>query len=347
MVELGRSVGQENFVRNPVVEHRTEVVRGMNGFVKEKLKLFSSPERVWQPSDFYPDEGQFQDRKTQAAGLSDDLLVVIAAALVTENALPTYQTWINRIPGVKDETGIDDIPWAIGNRFWTADESRHPTAIRDYMNHSGRFDMRKVEVTSQHLIRSGFNPKIGKDPYMAVGYVSIQEPKTQISHTNTGLIAGRQGDPDASNMFLKLGGDEGRHTGYYQPIYAEIVRLDPNGATIALRDVLEQEIDRYMPGMLMTHDGVVPASGKPSPLYEQLSSASIHSGIYTPQDHMRTVADFIKMCRIENLPVSGEGAKAQEKLGKRLRVYERMLDRSTLTPKQTSPATNLVYSWLK
>lgn len=346
MVELGLRTKQETSVKDPVIDHRIEVVKGMNGFVQERLKLFSSPERVWQPSDFYPaNETQVQERKKQAAGLSDDLLVVMAAALVTENAIPTYQTWINRISGVKDESGTDNIPWAIGNRWWTADESRHPTAIRDYMNHSGRFDMKKVDITSQHLIRSGFNPKIGIDPYMAVCYVSIQEPKTQISHTNTGLIAGKQGDPNASNMFVRLGGDEGRHTGYYQPIFVEIARLDPNGATIALRDVLGQEIDKYMPGMLMTHDGIVPPSGKPSPLYEQLSNASIRSGIYTPQDHIRTIADFIKMCKVENLSVSGEGAKAQEDLGRRLRAYERILKR--FTPKQTTPATNLAYSWLK
>lgn len=350
MVEsrIGAS-NQEDFARDAVIDQHSEVVRGMSGLVKEKLKLFSSPERVWQPSDLLPDfskdgyKEDLQELRKQAKNLSPDLLVVIAGAYVTESALPTYQTWVNRIPAVRDETGTDNAPWAIGTRWWTADESRHPVVLIGLMNLSGRYNMKEVERTSQHLIRSGFNPNIGKDSYKAIFYVSIQEPGTQVSHSNTGQIAEDEGSEIVANSFKKLSGDEARHTVFYQPLMEEIFRIDPNDAIIAARDVLMAGIN--MPGMLMTHDGIVPSSGKPSPLYEQLSNASMRCGAYTPLDFMKIVKNLLDKCNIVKLSVSGDGAKAQEELGRMLRAYERAIER--FTPKQTAPATNLIYSWLK
>lgn len=350
MVEsrLGTS-SQENFVRDPIIDQHSEVVKGLNDFVEEKLTLLPSSDRLWQPSTLLPDlnkedwKEKVQNLKEQAKGLSPDLLVVVAGAKITEDGLPIYPVWLNRFPAISDETGTDNTPWARWTRAWTAEENRHGDVIDIYMRLSGRFNMLKVEQTTQNLIRSGFDPKIGKDPYKGLIFVSVQEPGTYVSHSNAGSIARKQGDETLANIFTKLSGDEARHTAFYQPVTGEIFREDPNDAVIAFRDVVKQGVN--MPGMLMTQDGILPSPDKPSPLYQQLTNASIRCEAYTPFDFMRIFKDLMNKWKIAELSVSGDGAKAQDDLGRMLRVYERALER--FTPKQTATATNLVNSWLE
>jgi len=91
--------------------------------------------------------------------LSDEILVVLVGDTVTEEALPSYQTMINRHAGLMDETGASNDPWARWTRGWTAEENRHGELLNRYLYLSGRVNMRAVEITTQHLIRNGFDPK--------------------------------------------------------------------------------------------------------------------------------------------------------------------------------------------
>lgn len=45
--------------------------------------------------------------------------------MITEEALPTYQTMLNTLDDVRDEMGASLTPWAIGTKAWTAEENRH------------------------------------------------------------------------------------------------------------------------------------------------------------------------------------------------------------------------------
>lgn len=349
MVELERSVRPENFERDPVIDQHSEVVRELNDFVEKKLTLLPSSDRLWQPSTLLPDlnredwKEKVQNLKDQAKGLSSDLLIVVAGAKITEDGLPIYPVWLNRFPAISDETGTDNTPWARWTRGWTAEENRHGDVIDIYMRLSGRFNMLMVERTTQNLIRSGFDPNIGQDPYKGLIYVSFQEPGASISHSNTGRIAREQGDETVYQIFTRSASDENRHAAFYVAVMGEVFKIDPNGAVIAARDVFKRTI--HMPGMLMTHDGVLSSSEKPSELYEELSDASIRCGAYTPEDYFKIFKNLMQVWNIENLSVSGEAAKAQEELGTRVRLYKRALERSPSKP--TSDAKNLVSLWLK
>ncbi|CAI0448471.1 unnamed protein product [Linum tenue] len=75
--------------------------------------------------------------------------------MITEEALPTYQTMLNTLDGVRDETGASLTSWAIWTRAWTAEENRHGDLLNKYLYLSGRVDMKQIEKTIQYLIGSG------------------------------------------------------------------------------------------------------------------------------------------------------------------------------------------------
>lgn len=70
---------------------------------------------------------------------------------------------------------------------------RHGDLLNRYLYLTGRVDMRSIEVTIQHLITNGFNPKIKKDPYKGFIYTSFQERATKISHQNVARLANTAG----------------------------------------------------------------------------------------------------------------------------------------------------------
>ena len=90
-----------------------------------------------------------------AACVPDDVLVCLVGNMVTEEALPTYQSMFNRTDGVGDDTGASAVPWARWIRGWTAEENRHGDLLNRYLYLTGRVDMRQVEVTIHHLLSNG------------------------------------------------------------------------------------------------------------------------------------------------------------------------------------------------
>ena len=133
--------------------------------------LLETGDKSWQPQDYLPDltqenwRDEIQNLRDQALMIPDDVLVVLIGDMVTEEALPTYQTLLNTFEGCDDPSGDTDTPWAKWSRGWTSEENRHGDLLNKYLYLGGRCDMRKVEVTVQHLITSGFNPKAEMDPY--------------------------------------------------------------------------------------------------------------------------------------------------------------------------------------
>ena len=81
--------------------------------------------------------------------VSDDVLVVLIGDMVTEEALPTYQTLLNTFEGCDDPDGDTDSAWAKWSRGWTSEENRHGDLLNKYLYLGGRCDMRKIEVTIQ------------------------------------------------------------------------------------------------------------------------------------------------------------------------------------------------------
>ena len=156
-------------------------------------------EAAWQPQDYLPDlskdgwEDEVKELRKMTAGIPDELMIVLIGDMVTEEALPTYQTLLNTFEGCDDPTGTTDSAWARWSRGWTSEENRHGDLLNKYLYLTGKCDMRAIEVTIQHLITSGFNPRARKDPYRGFLYTSFQERATRISHGNVGALAKKHG----------------------------------------------------------------------------------------------------------------------------------------------------------
>ncbi|KAI3675835.1 hypothetical protein L1987_85431 [Smallanthus sonchifolius] len=203
---------------------KLEVYKSLEPWVAESiLPLLKTSDKCWQPSDFLPNSSQSTDQFATevqtlhelSANLPDDYLVVLVGNMITEDALPTYETFINTFDGVRDETAASASPWATWTRAWTAEENRHGDLLRTYLYLSGREDMLMIERTIHNLIASG-----------------MQRSRVSIC----GIIAS----------------DEKRHKNAYIKIVEMLLEVDTPTTMLAIADMMKKGIT--MPAYLM-NDG--------------------------------------------------------------------------------------------
>jgi acyl-[acyl-carrier-protein] desaturase len=142
---------------------KREIFESLDSWAADNVLVLLKPvEESWQPQDYLPDaasEGfhdEVRELRAQARDVPDDYFVCFVGDMITEEALPTYQTMLNTLDGgVRDETGASATSWAVWTRAWTAEENRHGDLMNKYLYLTGRVDMRQVEKTIQYLIASG------------------------------------------------------------------------------------------------------------------------------------------------------------------------------------------------
>jgi acyl-[acyl-carrier-protein] desaturase len=145
--------------------------------------------------------------------------------MITEEALPSYQTYFSLIFN-EDKEVTSDKGWARWSRAWTAEENRHGDLLNKYLYLSGRCDMKKVEQTIHRLIYNGFDPDAERS--ISVYYLYFfPERATKISHVNTGKLADKAGDSVLSKICKQIAGDEARHENAYKSFMTEIFKKDP------------------------------------------------------------------------------------------------------------------------
>jgi len=146
-------------------EHKIEVLKSIepdvHTFIADKMNL---PEECWQPTDFIPNaaDADFMDQvrvlQESIAQVPDTVMVSLIGNMITEEALPSYQTFFNLLEGVNVERNVASTSaWARWSRLWTAEENRHGDLLNKYLYLSGRVDMREVEMTIQRLIHNGID----------------------------------------------------------------------------------------------------------------------------------------------------------------------------------------------
>jgi len=305
-----------------------EVIEDFSPIVDEMVDniLLETGDKSWQPQEFLPDMAEenwleeVKDFREQASYLPDDVLVVLIGDMVTEEALPTYQTLLNTFEGCDDPTGTTESPWARWSRGWTSEENRHGDLLNKYLYLGGRCDMRSVEVTIQHLITSGFNPGAQKDPYRGFVYTSFQERATKISHGNVGKLAREAGDKNLAQICARIAGDEARHEKAYQRFCTEILKRDPDGLLEVFADMMKGQI--VMPAELMT-------DGKDKDLYKNSSEEAQNLGVYTALDYAEIIKHLVSHWDLENIEgLSSEGEQNRDYLCKLPERYRKLAERS-------------------
>ena len=292
---------------------RFEVIKSIEGFVEENLSsLLKAVDESWQPSDFLPDmtkdswQDDLKEIRERAKEMPDELLVVLVGDMVTEEALPSYQAWLNRLEGVADPTGASNSAWAKWSRGWTSEENRHGDLLNRYLYLTGRVDMRAVEVTVHHLINNGFDPQTGNDPYLGFIYTSFQERATKISHTNVGRLAKKSGETLLHKICGLIAGDEARHEKAYKLFMTKIFEADPVQAIQSFAKMMKLKVT--MPANMMT-------DGKDKSLFTKFSNVAQRLEVYTVNDYAEIIKNLVEGWNVPAIKgLSDAAAKAQDYL---------------------------------
>ncbi|XP_045816124.1 stearoyl-[acyl-carrier-protein] 9-desaturase 6, chloroplastic-like [Trifolium pratense] len=292
---------------------KKEIFKSLESWVSQNVLPLAKPvEKCWQPHDLLPDSslsaGEFTDQvkalRDRTAELPDDYLVVLVGDMITEEALPTYQTWINKLDGVGDESGSSLTPWAIWSRSWTAEENRHGDLLKTYLYLSGRVDMQMIEKTIHYLIGAGMDLGTENNPYMGFVYTSFQERATFVSHSNVARLAKESGDMILARICGTIAADEKRHENAYVRIVEKLLEVDRTEAMMAIANMMRRGI--RMPAHLM-HDGQDPH------LFDHFSAVAQRIGVYTSKDYADILDFLIGQWKLEKLEgLTSEGQRAQE-----------------------------------
>lgn len=305
-----------------------EVIEQLEGFVGDAVKnILVDPNTCWQPSDFLPDMtqadafDQVRLLRERAAGIPNEVITSLIGNMITEEALPTYQTFFNMVKGINEEGSmVTERGWGKWSRAWTAEENRHGDLLNKYLYLSGRADMKQVEITIQKLIGSGFDPKSGRDPYQAMIYTSFQERATKVSHVNTGKLADKAGDPVLSKICKTIAGDEARHEKAYKSFMSKIFEIDPDGAIAAFEKMMRKQI--AMPAILMD------TNTSPDGLFARFSAITQKIGIYTTWDYANIIQHLVDSWKVEALTgLKDTSARAQDYLCQLADRYKRIAER--------------------
>lgn len=285
--------------RNFEISSKIEVLNHLEVKVHEWMESHIAKRKLWFASEFLPaDEKMSDDQESiikklreRVRGMKDPVRVAVAVNLLTEEGLPHFHRLIAKHLG-------DESFWAKWNNMWTAEEDRHGCILRDYARDGRLFQFKEIEMMQYHYIESGFNPDWDRDPYKVFVYTTLQERATQISHKNTGKLAGAD-EPLLEGILDNIAADEAKHFSFYRNVFKAILELDPNRALVSASAIMPA-ID--MPGISM-------------PNFRDMADVVRRVGIYGPWDYKKIVEEAIKFWNIELLTgLNDLAGKAQEKI---------------------------------
>ena len=306
---------------------RLEVMQFLEKNIDTFVENYLIPvEKIWQPSDLLPNsekETFFEEVKELreiAKELPYDFWVVLVGDTITEEALPTYESWLMDMEGVSQKP---DNGWSKWLRHWTGEENRHGDLLNKYLYLSGRVNMREVEITTQYLINDGFDPGTDRDPYKNFVFTSFQELATYISHNRVAQLAKKYGDHKLSKICRLIAGDEMRHHHAYSEFVDRIFKIDPSEMMLSFQYMMKQKIT--MPAHLIRESGESIGLA-----FEKFSESAQRLGVYTAIDYVDILQKLIERWEIDKISsLTDEAEKARDylmKLPARMtRVAERLI----------------------
>ncbi|MCG2610278.1 acyl-ACP desaturase [Flavobacterium sp. SM15] len=321
---------------------RLEVMQFLEKNIDSFVENYLIPvEKIWQPSDLLPNSEKetFLDEVTELREIAKDLpydfWVVLVGDTITEEALPTYETWLMDVEGVKQKGDGGDNGWAKWLRHWTGEENRHGDLLNKYLYLSGRVNMREVEITTQHLINDGFDPGTDRDPYKNFVFTSFQELATYISHNRVAQMAKKFGDHKLSKICRLIAGDEMRHHHAYSEFVDRIFKVDPSEMMLAFQYMMKQKIT--MPAHLIRESGESIGTA-----FEKFSESAQRIGVYTSMDYVEILQKLIDRWEIEKIGnLTDEAEKARDYLVKLPARMTRIAERMVV------PTEEKIFKWVQ
>jgi len=329
-------------VTHSMPPEKVEIFNSLEDWAENNILIhLKSVEKSWQPQDFLPDpssEGfidEVKELRERSLELPDDYLVCLVGDMITEEALPTYQTMLNTLDGVRDETGASPTSWATWTRMWTAEENRHGDLLNKYLYLCGRVDMRQIEKTIQYLVGFGMDPRTENSPYLGFLYTSFQERATFISHGNTARFAKGCGDLKLAQICGTIAADEKRHETAYTKIVEKLFEIDPDTTMLAFEDIMRKKVS--MPAHLMY-------DGQDDNLFDHFSAVAQRLGVYTARDYADILEFLVKRWNVEKIEdLSSKGRKAQDYVCRLAPRIRRLDERAQERAKQ---GQTCAFSWI-
>ena len=306
--------------------------------LKDAMTQYLKPiDRIWQPADLLPeahDENFFdevRELQRKAENLSYDLMAVLIGDTITEEALPTYESWLSLVKPVNDDR---ESYWNQWIRHWTSEENRHGDVLNRYLYLSGRVNMRAMEISTQHLLADGVDLGISKDPYRNFIYTSFQELATNLSHRRVAQFAKKAGDDVLAKICGNVASDEARHANAYKSFVTKIMEVDPGEMMLAFEDVMRKKI--VMPAHFLREKGQPKGAA-----FVHFSEVAQRIGVYTAKDYINILESLIKEWKIETVDCLSDATK-------RARDYVVTLpDRLTRLAERAAPIpATYKFSWI-
>ncbi|MEL0455178.1 acyl-ACP desaturase [Flavobacteriaceae bacterium SZ-1-7] len=322
---------------------RIEVMQFLEKDVDALMEKYLIPiDTIWQPTDFLPnseakDDAFFEEIREireLAKELPYDFWVVLVGDMITEEALPTYESWLMDVEGINqvDEGGNGWSKWV---KQWTAEENRHGDVLNKYLYLSGRVNMKEIEKTTQHLIADGFDIGTDRDPYKNFVYTSFQELATYVSHNRVAKIAKKNGNKRLAKMCQIISGDEMRHHHAYSDFVDRIFKVDPSQMMMAFHYMMKQKIT--MPAHFLRESG-----DKIGTAFEEFSNTAQRIGVYTSTDYVDILKKLIDRWEIDKITgLNDEAEKARDYL---MKLPERMY---RLAERMKIPENSFQFKWVE
>ena len=120
---------------------RLEVMQFLEKDIDAYMDKFLVPaDKIWQPTDFLPNSqtdsffDEIKELQELSKDLPDDFWITLIGDTITEEALPTYESWLMQMDGVVDEEGnYLENGWAKWIRHWTGEENRHGDVLNKFL----------------------------------------------------------------------------------------------------------------------------------------------------------------------------------------------------------------------
>ncbi|WP_227699062.1 acyl-ACP desaturase [Spirosoma radiotolerans] len=317
---------------------RLDVMRFVGEKIDASIDEFLKPiETNWQPADLLPDttKESFLDEvkllRESTRELSYDYVAVLVGDTITEEALPTYESWLMDMEGVEQGSTT---AWTRWIRSWTAEENRHGDLLNKFLYLSGRVNMRAMEVSTQYLIADGFDIGTGRDPYRNFVYTSFQELATNVSHRRTATLAKQAGCNQLSKICGVIASDEMRHAKAYKDFVRQIFEVDPSEMMLAFEDMMRKKI--VMPAHFLRESGV-----KIGQTFSHFSDAAQRLGVYTTYDYIEIAEALLVDWKVDAITdLNDAGQRARDYVMALPARLRRIAERTKV------PALEYPFSWI-